>query len=83
MALAALLSAGPASGRILDLKDPNVLKIYKTGELTVVGFGGQDVPDEVEFCQNPSSTYKINVATGKYIGEITGTARRSDSPFSR
>jgi anti-anti-sigma factor len=30
-----------------DLKDPNVLKIYQTGELTVVGFGGQDVPDEV------------------------------------
>ena len=30
-----------------ELKDPNVLKIYQTGELTVVGFGGQDVPDEV------------------------------------
>lgn len=30
-----------------DLKDANVLKIYQTGELTVVGFGGQDVPDEV------------------------------------
>jgi hypothetical protein len=27
--------------------DPSVLKIYQTGELTVVGFGGQDVPDEV------------------------------------
>lgn len=29
------------------LADPNVLKVYQTGELTVVGFGGQDVPDEV------------------------------------
>ena len=27
--------------------DPRILKIYQTGELTVVGFGGQDVPDEV------------------------------------
>lgn len=27
--------------------DPSVLKVYQTGELTVVGFGGQDVPDEV------------------------------------
>ena len=27
--------------------DSSVLKIYQTGELTVVGFGGQDVPDEV------------------------------------
>jgi anti-anti-sigma regulatory factor len=24
-----------------------VIKIYQTGELTVVGFGGKDVPDEV------------------------------------
>ena len=29
------------------LANPNVLKIYQTGELTVVGFGGKDVPDEV------------------------------------
>ena len=29
------------------MADPNVLKIYQTGELTVVGFGGRDVPDEV------------------------------------
>ena len=29
------------------LADPNVLKVYQTGELTVVGFGGKDVPDEV------------------------------------
>lgn len=26
---------------------PGILKIYQTGELTVVGFGGEDVPDEV------------------------------------
>ncbi len=29
------------------LANPNVLKVYQTGELTVVGFGGKDVPDEV------------------------------------
>jgi len=28
-------------------EDPSVLKVYQTGELTVVGFGGRDVPDEV------------------------------------
>jgi hypothetical protein len=34
--------------RLGDLpEDPAVLKIYQTGELTVVGFGGRDVPDEV------------------------------------
>ena len=27
--------------------DNSVLKVYQTGELTVLGFGGQDVPDEV------------------------------------
>lgn len=32
------------SGKLPE--DP-VLKIYQTGELTVVGFGGRDVPDEV------------------------------------
>ena len=26
---------------------PSVLKVYQTGELTVVGFGGLDVPDDV------------------------------------
>ena len=36
-----------ATLKIRDLKDRNVLKLYQTGELTVVGFGGQDVPDEV------------------------------------
>jgi len=34
-------SIGKAGG------EPDVLKIYQTGELTVVGFAGQDVPDEV------------------------------------
>lgn len=28
-------------------EDHAVLKVYQTGELTVVGFGGKDVPDEV------------------------------------
>lgn len=28
-------------------EDHSVLKVYQTGELTVVGFGGRDVPDEV------------------------------------
>jgi hypothetical protein len=39
--------AGDSSVNLNNLKDPNVLKVYQTGELTVVGFGGQDVPDEV------------------------------------
>lgn len=36
-----------SSFKIGAMPDPNVLKIYQTGELTVVGFGGRDVPDEV------------------------------------
>jgi anti-sigma B factor antagonist len=28
-------------------QDPGVLQVYQTGELTVVGFAGKDVPDEV------------------------------------
>ncbi|MBC7815773.1 MAG: anti-sigma factor antagonist, partial [Planctomycetaceae bacterium] len=39
-------SAG-SSFKMGALADPNVLKVYQTGELTVVGFGGKDVPDEV------------------------------------
>ena len=39
--------AGDSALKMAQLKDPNVLKIYQTGELTVVGFGGEDVPDEV------------------------------------
>ena len=39
--------SGDSALKMSELKDPNVLKIYQTGELTVVGFGGQDVPDEV------------------------------------
>lgn len=27
--------------------DPGILQVYQTGELTVVGFAGKDVPDEV------------------------------------
>lgn len=42
----------PASGSDSSLglrfeAQPGVLKVYQTGELTVVGFGGEDVPDEV------------------------------------
>ena len=33
--------------KLHNLKDAQVLKVYQTGELTVVGFGGRDVPDEV------------------------------------
>ena len=40
-------TAGDSALKMSDLKDPNVLRVYQTGELTVVGFGGQDVPDEV------------------------------------
>ena len=36
-----------SSFKMGGLADPNVLKVYQTGELTVVGFGGKDVPDEV------------------------------------
>ena len=38
---------GDSALKISELSDPYVLKVYQTGELTVVGFGGQDVPDEV------------------------------------
>lgn len=36
-----------SSMNMMVQKDPNVLKVYQTGEFTVVGFGGKDVPDEV------------------------------------
>lgn len=36
-----------SSFRSGKLPEDPVLKIYQTGELTVVGFGGRDVPDEV------------------------------------
>ena len=39
--------SGDSSVNLGEVKDPRVLKVYQTGELTVVGFGGQDVPDEV------------------------------------
>lgn len=41
------------SEHVLDDSDPKpspntpVLEVYQVGELTVVGFGGRDVPDEV------------------------------------
>ena len=45
--------------KLSSLKDPNVLKIYQTGELTVVGFGGQDVPDEVCIAQYREQLFKL------------------------
>lgn len=38
---------GDSALKMANLSDPQVLKVYQTGELTVVGFGGKDVPDEV------------------------------------
>lgn len=40
-------SPGDSTLRSSLPNDPGVLKVYQTGFLTVVGFGGQDVPDEV------------------------------------
>ena len=42
-----VLGASDSSVTLKSANDPNVIKVYQTGELTVVGFGGQDVPDEV------------------------------------
>lgn len=39
--------SGDSALKMAHLSDPHVLKVYQTGELTVVGFGGKDVPDEV------------------------------------
>ena len=39
-------SEGDSKLNVAETK-PGVLKIYQTGPLTVVGFAGQDVPDEV------------------------------------
>jgi anti-sigma B factor antagonist len=33
--------------RAASQHDPAILRVYETGPLTVVGFGGVDVPDEV------------------------------------
>jgi len=42
------ISSDDSSLKMANLPiDNSVLKIYEVGELTVVGFGGQDVPDEV------------------------------------
>jgi len=43
----AVTGASDSSVALGSANDPGVLKIYQTGELTVVGFGGDDVPDEV------------------------------------
>lgn len=40
-------------------KDSRVLKVYQTGELTVVGFGGQDVPDEVCIANYRDQLFKL------------------------
>lgn len=51
--------AGDSALKLSSLKDPNILKIYQTGELTVVGFGGQDVPDEVCIAQYREQLFKL------------------------
>ncbi len=40
-------NVGKSLGRKHPFADPEILKVYQTGSLTVVGFGGVDVPDEV------------------------------------
>lgn len=35
------------SSVVKAFQDPGVLLVYQTGELTVVGFAGKDVPDEI------------------------------------
>ena len=51
--------SGDSALKLGDLKGPNVLKIYQTGELTVVGFGGQDVPDEVCIAAYRDQLFKL------------------------
>jgi anti-sigma B factor antagonist len=36
-----------SSPDLANSNDPGVLRVYQTGELTIVGFGGRDVPSEV------------------------------------
>ena len=45
--------------RLGQPKDSRVLKVYQTGELTVVGFGGQDVPDEVCIANYRDQLFKL------------------------
>ena len=40
-------AAGSDSAVGKTFQDPGVLQVYQVGELTVVGFAGKDVPDEV------------------------------------
>lgn len=49
------------------LADPNVLKIYQTGELTVVGFGGRDVPDEVCIAAYRDQLFKLIAEHGTKV----------------
>jgi len=51
--------SGDSEVKMGGLKDANVLKIYQTGELTVVGFGGQDVPDEVCIAHYRDQLFKL------------------------
>ncbi|HEY0985361.1 MULTISPECIES: STAS domain-containing protein [unclassified Schlesneria] len=52
-------TAGDSVVKTRELKDPNILKVYQTGELTVVGFGGQDVPDEVCIAAYREQLFKL------------------------
>ena len=55
---------GDSALKMSELKDPNVLKVYQTGELTVVGFGGQDVPDEVCIAAYRDQLFQLVAANG-------------------
>jgi hypothetical protein len=52
-------NTGDSALKLGELKDPNVLKVYQTGELTVVGFGGRDVPDEVCIAMYREQLFKL------------------------
>jgi len=39
-------AADDSSPDLANMEDPGVLKVYKTGVHTIVGFGGKDVPSE-------------------------------------
>ena len=42
-----------------EANQPRILKVYQTGELTVVGFGGKDVPDEVCIANYRDQLFKL------------------------
>ena len=52
-------NAGDSALKLDQLKDPNVLKVYQTGALTVVGLGGRDVPDEVCIAMYREQLFKL------------------------